>query len=1659
MKTASHFRRTLLAQLFPAVSAVMVVSTLSAQASTSTWAGGTSGSWATAGSWTGTDAPPLATDTAQFGGTTAETASVSGTAQTIGGITVSNTAATIITNNSNTAGSLTIGSGGITIASGSGAVTLENTSAANTGALTVNLGASQTWANNGANPFTVSSNITNTSSSPSTLTLGGIGAGAITISGIISDGGAGKTGLTVASGGSAGAVNLTNANTYTGTTTVGSGTLNLNFAAASAPTNNIISSASALIMGGGGYGASTLNVATANGASNSQTFASTTFNQGASVFSISNGNASSNGLVNLGAITRNEGSAVNFVSPTVNTTSSATNGYSTTTGTTNGILGGYATYNGNDWATVNGSGNIVAYTGYTSVATGSSASGWTSGQNISIDSGGTGVVTLPAGTFSSPTNTSINSLRFNNAGGTSVTGTNTNSISFAGATQGSTILTLSSGNTSGLFVGEQLGVVGGTLPSGAFITGILSSTQVSISVPTNNLTTVPWNASIYANVLQVGSGGILETSNVGSNTSTITGSLLQGPGDGDIVITQNNGTAATSGLVIGSAIDNNGSSPTGLTKAGAGSVTLTNVASNFSGPVSVDGGTLEVDNLASLGATYVASGAVLTQNTTAGSSTVPLTFTIGPITGGGTIKFGNPSAVGNFVINETSNSTFSGSISGFTGGNTQTVNKNGAGTLTLTGAGALNLYRGFNVNAGTLDFAGAATITNFNSGGAGRLAAGINQGAAITVDDSGTNVASRLGQINDALTMSGGTFNLIGATTGTTTETIATHVSGGGTSGLIMAAGSNVVNVTSNSSTGSTTLTFGSTYSRTAGATTLFSGTNLGSTPGANNANVFISTAPTLTGGATAGQANYGVITGAFVDSISSTGSNTYSIATYDATKGVRGLASNETIGTMTASDNVLATTALTNGTLAINSLTLGTGGSVDNTAGTLTVTSDNILSTGANTSIGAGGGSTLAFVSTGTTEASIYTAPSSTLTIGAAISSTSGLTTGGSGATVLTGNNASTLTGTVTVNGGILSISAANNLGATTNAVAINNGGELQSTGANVSLGSGSITLGGTTANTITSGDIDVSGASTNTLTQGTGIIGGVGSLTKSGVGVLTLNQTNTYAGATQINGGALNLTSAGSTTATSTVTVGGATGSGVLEGSGTVNGALITSSAGTGIVAPGTVGAIGTLHVGSLGFQVGAGTNFDYDLASTVTAGGTTNDLITMSGGTLTIGGSGIVFNFSGASLATTGSYTLISGATSIAGFSASDFSAAGTSDTATFTTVGNNLYVSFGAPVVVASTNYYFTGSTSGSFTDGTNYVTTAGGGTAQTGTLSSTSNVFLNANTTTPANTPVTLNTASTINSLTFVTAGTSLNGTGTLTVEAGITDSATGGTTETIQPKVTLGASQGWTVSTSSNTLAVSGSIAGTSGQTLTLNGPGKFVFNSGTTGTNFAGNTTLASGSLFITNGNTGSALGTGTFTVARGATFGGAGTATGLAAFSIGNTGSGTTQIQVGNGSDTSSKLTLTATGASTISNANLAFNLSTSSTAANQLNLGNTGITFSNTTLALNMTGGQIVAPNTSYVLITDAAGFQGLTTSGNVITGGLSIAANSFFGTESGGYSTGFYNGSYLFLADGGTEIDVEVVPEPGTWALMLGGLGMLFFWQRRRQALRA
>jgi fibronectin-binding autotransporter adhesin len=260
----------------------------------------------------------------------------------------------------------------------------------------------------------------------------------------------------------------------------------------------------------------------------------------------------------------------------------------------------------------------------------------------------------------------------------------------------------------------------------------------------------------------------------------------------------------------------------------------------------------------------------------------------------------------------------------------------------------------------------------------------------------------------------------------------------------------------------------------------------------------------------------------------------------------------------------------------------------------------------------------------------------------------------------------------------------------------------------------------------------------------------------------------------------------------------------------------------------------------------------------------------------------------------------------------------------------------------------------------------------------------------------------------------------------------------------------------------SDTLTLSGNITQTGTQSLAISGPGTTILSGSN---NYSGGTTINSGSTFITN-TSGSALGSGPLTVTAGSTFGGSGSATGLSSYTIGAVSSPVTTLQVGSGADVTSKLTLAATGASSIKNTNLEFNLNTTG-ASNQLAIGATALTLTGDTLTLNISSIGVITANTPYILIAGNGGngnglltgsqYSGLTDGGTAANGyelinGLTL---SFTGI---GAPANWYNNSYVFLVNNGgvDDIEVEVVPEPSTWAMMIGGLALLVFIQRRRGA---
>jgi hypothetical protein len=141
------------------------------------------------------------------------------------------------------------------------------------------------------------------------------------------------------------------------------------------------------------------------------------------------------------------------------------------------------------------------------------------------------------------------------------------------------------------------------------------------------------------------------------------------------------------------------------------------------------------------------------------------------------------------------------------------------------------------------------------------------------------------------------------------------------------------------------------------------------------------------------------------------------------------------------------------------------------------------------------------------------------------------------------------------------------------------------------------------------------------------------------------------------------------------------------------------------------------------------------------------------------------------------------------------------------------------------------------------------------------------------------------------------------------------------------------------------------------------------------------------------------------------------------------------------GSGSGTGTTLNVTA--ATSITTANLTFNLNSNSSTVDKL-AANGGLTLSSATLVLNDLGSTVLTAGTTLTL----ASYSSLAgTFSNVANGGdITAGANTYMIDYTDGASAGTI-----------TAI-VQAVPEPQTWALLLGGLSVLALLNFKRKSLR-
>lgn len=449
-----------------------------------------------------------------------------------------------------------------------------------------------------------------------------------TFHGAISDG-AGGGSLSLVKTGASTQI-LGGASTYTGSTTVLQGTLQLDFNLASAPASQILGSGTMLVLGGG-----TFSVTGGATVANSQSLGGVSAESGLSTISVARHAVTPQDLVlNLGTISAQPGARVNFILPSG--TQSATNGIRTTTPNSGGILGAWATI-GEDWATVV-DGNIVAYTAYTDVtrfSTGAGALGPLPNDaqaNVRIVNGGDSGEIQPG----NPGGLNlINTIR-QTATGTATVDTTSGTTLRLGV-EGGIMLTTGAGD---LVMGRAVGNAG-VLSAGGSVAGtagVLTFTDHSAAQTVTVNSGIQNNGAGVVTVVKNGPGMLFIAGAGGSNYSgglIVNGGTVRASADGAFGavpgavsaanITLNGGALqlgaaftinASRGITLqsgGGTLDTQGFNTTysgaisggaggSFTKLGTGTLTLAG-ASTFDGVLNLNAGNIQVSHAQALGST------------------------------------------------------------------------------------------------------------------------------------------------------------------------------------------------------------------------------------------------------------------------------------------------------------------------------------------------------------------------------------------------------------------------------------------------------------------------------------------------------------------------------------------------------------------------------------------------------------------------------------------------------------------------------------------------------------------------------------------------------------------------------------------------------------------------------------------------------------------------------------------------------------------------------------------------------------------------------------------------------------------------------------------------------------------------------------------------
>ena len=1066
-----------------------------------------------------------------------------GAAGTLGSGAVTNNAALVFSRSDTVSFANDISGTGTVANSGSGTVTLSG-AISSAGALTQS--GAGTLVLTGANTYGATTISGGTLQVGAGGTTGTLGSGAVTLSNsaalafnrsdnlAVSNAISGVGSLTKSGNGT---LTLSVANSYSGGTTLSAGTVQLGHATALGTAGVTVASGATLnVAGFGATNALTLN-GSGNGSNPALWNSASTFTSLGSVTlgssaSVGNSTNDKNTSLNLGA-TNLAGNTLTIASGAVSIN------------IRNFSSGDIIIANGGTFYTDNGTNTYAAPTGTITINAGgrmetrdTDNTAQTSSHTIALNGGTLSTAVLANNNGGGAGTILRNAITVDAANGGSIVGNNTAfllNLRLTGAITGSGALAISGaqgvelrGDLSG-YTGTAT-VTEGTLtfnPSAnTTFGGTLAGARPIAKSGANTLTfgsaqTYTGTTTVSAGTLALsGAGDISASSSVNLSVSGASLSIASASGgrtvanlagaSGSTIALGTNALTVSSGsnTTFSGAISGDGS----LVKNGAATLTL-GAASTFTGGATLNAGAIQLANGSALGTGTVAlkAGATLTADAN--------------------LSVANAITLDGDAI-----------LSGTAGAGTQGLRLNGviggSSGFTKTGAGRVSLAN----NANT--FTGAVTVTAgllaIGNGGLSTASSVSLNGGGIALGEGNTTTFRNLSG-NSSVSYITGNFGLLGATS-LRTLAIDQSVDGTYAGSFETSTGGRTISLVKQ---GSATLTFTSIYNLYVGSTTVSAGTLRVGDAGRINAGAYagaidIASGATFHFDSSAAQTLSGAISNA--GTLRKSGAGTLTLSGISSFGGAFAIDAGRVI--LTDNNNLTAAITVASGaTLQVanngTAGTLGNGATVVNSgaiewnrsnetnvstalsgsgtltklgAGILSLNGDNDISgtvtiTAGTLRLGAGG--TGGSIGSGevVNDATLSFNRTNTLTLGNLISGTGAVSQIGTGATILTADN--TYSGATTISAGTLQVGAGGTTG---------------------TLGSGAVT-----------NDASLVFNRSDALAVGNDI-GGTGSLTQSGAGILTLGAANTFSGGVTVQSGTLvlgNLAGFG----TGTVTLAGGT------------------------------------------------------------------------------------------------------------------------------------------------------------------------------------------------------------------------------------------------------------------------------------------------------------------------------------------------------------------------------------------------------------------------------------------------------------------------------------------------------------------------------------